>query len=392
MRHLVLVWFLGLGCVPACSDGHDPVEDAAWPDGEEDGATPGDDGGLEADDGAAPEDDGGLEADDGAAPEDDGGPQADDGAAPEDDGGPQADDGAAPEDDGGQVLLDPAEPGPCAYTSFSAQVASSLDGHAIPVTVYLPGCAGAPYPPAVINHGFQLPASQYTWLAEHLASHAYLAVLNDYPAPAFPGRDHADIARDHADVVAWLVAEGDARLQDRVDGTRVAMLGHSMGGKTGILAALSNPGLVQVLVGLDPVDARTPSVAPELMGGLTVPLLLLGETWSGENGLLGQYCAPLEDNYQQYYQAAPTGLPVLEVTFPQAYHMSWLNNPSCGLTCSACTANPAADHDQVKRLSGRLCAAFLGHSLRGDPTQAHWLWGPGLQAEVDAGRLSFRMK
>jgi pimeloyl-ACP methyl ester carboxylesterase len=83
----------------------------------------------------------------------------------------------------------------------------------------------------------------------------------------------------------------------RLDLSRVALVGHSLGGKLSFLAAAERP--VQAVVGLDPVDAGAPGVidpvrfpsAVSAMGSVRAPVLLLGAEY-GERVKFGTPCAP----------------------------------------------------------------------------------------------------
>ena len=57
---------------------------------------------------------------------------------------------------------------------------------------------------------------------------------------------------------------------------------------------------------------RHQSVAPELMSRINVPMVVVGETTNAASGF-GPACAPLEDNFEQYYAAATSPAPKIEV-------------------------------------------------------------------------------
>jgi len=305
-----------------------------------------------------------------------------------DDGGPE--DGADPADDDWPV--DPAGSGPCSFEIIQGVVASSIDGHDIPVEVFVPGGRPAPYPPVVISHGFQIDSTYYTTTAEHLASWCYLAVLCGYPAGTMPPTPHETIAQDIADTMTWLKNEQHASLDGQVDTELGALVGHSLGGKTSLMASLDDAALADAIIGLDPVDSADSSLLPYRIAELGVPTLLLGETFSGENGIAGQYCAPLDYNYHQIFLHAPESLPCLEVTFLRAQHMSWLDDSDCGLACMACVENEEADHAEVRRLSRRYMTAWLQRFLRQQAGMTSWLWGEGMQADVDSGAVVYDYK
>ncbi len=117
---------------------------------------------------------------------------------------------------------------------------------------------------------------------------------------------------------------------------------------------------------------------------IDVPLVLLGET---NNGSGGAACAPSADNFQQYFSSAVS--PALEIDVLAASHMSFLDDPNCGLPCLACPAgtdNPAVSRE----LAQGAMIAFFEYTLGEDDDYLDWLTGSGMQSYVDAGLLSFQ--
>lgn len=284
--------------------------------------------------------------------------------------------------------LDPAATGPCEYTTESAQVPTS-SGTSVPVVLYVPSVASR-VPAVVISHGFSLAASLYASYAERLARWCYVAVLNDYPS-GFTGPSHAVMAGQLADVVGWLSSAGSP-VASRIESDKVGLVGHSLGAKLGFLLHADALAEVHALVALDPVDAGSPSLAPERVDETTVPTLLLGETYSGDNAVWGQSCAPLAENFQQYYAALPGGLPTVEVDFARAQHMSWLDDPNCGLSCLACSSPDDVDHAGVHARSQKYMVAWFERYLRGRTVMDAALTGAGMSADVATGAQSMRTK
>lgn len=119
-------------------------------------------------------------------------------------------------------------------------------GHALADAV--PDLSGAPYPVVVLSPGFGTTATQYTYLAEHLASHGFVVVgvehqegvylmeenpLRDGP-PSYAHRP-MDVRRA-LDYAEELTATGSA-LEGVLDLENVAVTGHSSGGYTALAAA-----------------------------------------------------------------------------------------------------------------------------------------------------------
>jgi pimeloyl-ACP methyl ester carboxylesterase len=287
---------------------------------------------------------------------------------------------------------DPGIAGTVKYTKSSDSIALSggLFPTSIGLTLFTPN--GLTSRPVVIfTHGFQLAASDYDTLAEHLASWGYVVILPDlgggFTATHVQQRDKL------VKVLDWVVAGADAAsgpLAGVADKAKIVMAGHSMGGKLSFLVAADDPRPVAIF-GVDPVDAAGgpiamdpasfPSVTPERMGDIDVPFMVVGETKNGSGGLIGTPCAPAADNFHQYFANA-TG-PAAEIEFLGAFHMSWLDDPGC-LVCFACDKG-TADDDTVKALTSRYFVAFLEGVVEGKTEYLAWTTGAAMQPDVAAG-------
>ena len=288
---------------------------------------------------------------------------------------------------------DPGEPGPLAWTKTTAklELPGGLLGTTIPLDLYVPDEPGI-HPVVVFTHGFQLTPSQYASFAGHLASWGYVLVL-----PRMPGgiTTHAKLREHLTAVLDWVEAQAAAAegpLAGKADGGHIGLSGHSMGGKIALLVA-SGDARPKAAFLVDPVDAAGmpvvlvpsdyPSVTPELMPYVTIPLGFLGETTDAScSGFACQACAPADDNFQQYYLFAQT--PSLAITALGAGHMSFLDDPDCGLVCSLCN-DPSDDPASTRKLLRRYATAFFHLWLRGDASLLPYLTGASMDADVAAG-------
>jgi len=331
-------------------------------------------------------------------------PAGDGDAGPVDSGGDEAlGDGGEPGEtadaDAGEYPPDPAEAGPHSWSRSGFEL--DLAGTGITLTIYLPDGDG-PFPVIVFHHGFQLETGLYASYGEHLASWGYVAVLPQMPGGLLDSPNHRELKEYLLGILDWIdenAADAQGPLGGKVDPDRLGLAGHSMGGKISLLAATQDRRPLCVF-GLDPVDAAGgplntpgpdyPSVTPELMGQIQVPLLLLGETVNATcTGFMCQACAPEEDNFHQYYLHAES--PALEIEVLGANHMSFLDDPDCGVTCSACPKG--TDDPRVTRmLSRRYLIAFFQMVLRGEPAFQTYLTGSGMQADVSAGLVASESK
>lgn len=238
--------------------------------------------------------------------------------------------------------------------------------------MFSPSGAG-PHPLVVVSPGFQMARTQYTSYARHLATWGFVVVLADYAgASLFP--DHATLAADVPEVIDWALAQP----QLAIDPAKIATAGHSLGGKVSVFAATLDP-RIRAVVGWDPVDAGTPSVAPERMTAMTAAVAVVGETTNGSGG--GMPCAPSADNFQQYYAAAPS--PAISITVTGADHMDWVDDPSC-FACGFCGPG-AASAELARTVTRRLDVAWLRRQLLGDTAMDAWLDAP---PELAAGTIA----
>ncbi len=296
---------------------------------------------------------------------------------------------------GGGTALLPEDPGSFQVINSSASL-NVTSSRTVGLTVYAPsGATGAPV--VVLHPGFQLQASLYASYGEHLASHGVVAVLVDPPYALIGGPTHAELAQYLGQVLDWVgqqATPGGALPQ--ADASKLLLAGHSLGGKISMLLVTTDARPKGVF-GIDPVDAvgsplsstpsaDYPSVTPELMGDIHVPLVMEGETTNATcSGLLCQACAPADDNFQQY--ATHASSPTVEITVTGANHMSFLDDPNCGLTCSVCDKG-TDDPNNTRRLTRRYLTAFVDLELRGDTSARDWLAGNAMAADVQSGTVA----
>ncbi|MCB9792723.1 MAG: dienelactone hydrolase family protein [Alphaproteobacteria bacterium] len=337
-------------------------------------------------------DDSALTADDSAADDSAADDSAADDSAADDSA---ADDSASGDDtgeDSGEPWTPPADPersGPYSVDRSSDSLTSA--GASVSLELFTPQGAG-PAPVVILTHGFSLSASNYLSYGEHLASWGYVVVLPTLPGSAFNPRTHAQLAGDLSavlDHVTELAGRGGA-LEGLADLERVGLSGHSMGGKVSLLFAAQDARPDAAFL-IDPVDAPPPlssdsadypSVTPERMPDISIPLGFVGETTNGSGSWTGQDCAPLDENFEQYFDHAAS--PALLVEFLGASHMSFLDDPNCGLPCWACPSG-SDDPAVTLRTTRGLMTAFFQLTLAGEADYAWYLTGDGMQSLSDAG-------
>lgn len=293
----------------------------------------------------------------------------------------------APVVDGGGSMADPAADGPYATsaaiddvvvrgtrrTPVSALVPTLPPGETAPLVVFLPG--------------FQLRSDQYAETLRRIASHGFVVVGADPPGSFF-SVSHVENASDAIAAIDWALATPS--VAPSVDATRIAMMGHSLGGKVSVMAAARDVRIDAVLL-LDPVNggagpsgysAAAPDIVPEQVTPLAIPFGIFGETLDGSGG--GMPCAPAAQNYATFYDAAAAGSApwAAEWTLTGANHMQFLDDrASCGLICSFC-AMPSAADAAVLAAVRTLSVAYLRRHLRGETAMDAWLTGASTPAGV----------
>lgn len=289
-------------------------------------------------------------------------------------------------------LADPAKPGPRAFSSASVQI--PVSNGTLPSQVYVPdGASGAPV--VVLLHGFMLGPANYASYAEQLASWGYVVILPQLPGSAFNPVPHAALRDRVIELLDWVDASATDSahpLAGMLDIAAVGLAGHSMGGKVSALVAAADARPIAAFL-IDPVDSAPPgssdpegypSVTPELMPNITIPVVYLGETVNSTGGI-GPSCAPAADNFQQFFSNAAG--PALQIDVLGASHMEFLDDPNCGFLCLACpsgTAPPA----RTRGLTAQYLVAFFERALKQRPAYNAWLTGAEMDANVAAGWVS----
>jgi pimeloyl-ACP methyl ester carboxylesterase len=297
-----------------------------------------------------------------------------DAAVTEDAGG--ADDAGALADAG--PLEGPAAPG--TFEVRTSRTSILRAGRTTPVQVHVPAVPAGTAPLIVMMPGFQATHAGYTGTALYLAAHGYVVLQADPEAPfSLTGVDHLAMTMDVMAVIDWALGpEGPAE----IDADRIGVTGHSLGGKIATMTAAADP-RVDALFGIDPVDGggptgvsdTRPDIVPSQVTGLTVPVGFVGETADSAPGTFS--CAPGDQNYARFYEAATTATWAAEWTVEGANHVSFLDSGG-GSFCQPATA----PRNVVLATTRTLATAFFGLHLRGDATLAPWLTGPRLPAGV----------
>ena len=296
----------------------------------------------------------------------------------------------------------PAERGPYPVAEFREHMVDSSRDRELDALILYPAVVRetqAPeqgFPLIVFNHGFLLRGNLYRSYGEHFASHGFVVVLPTYRMSLFD-LNHLTLALDMQytiDCCVALDADPDSVLYGLVDESLIGASGHSLGGKLAFLEAAGDE-RVTAIVALDPVDGGGPgaedpilypSVAPELMPEIEVPVLLVGAEL-GSIAYLFTPCAPSAENYQQFFAAAnPLAI---EITQFGAGHGQYVD-PGAEAMMAACAPGTAGS-EWVRASAAAYLTSFFLWQLQGDDAAGRWL-EERLETDEEAGLIAVQWK
>jgi pimeloyl-ACP methyl ester carboxylesterase len=291
-------------------------------------------------------------------------------------GGGAAGSGGASAGGGGDPdAVDPTKAPEVALVTWKGKLTPGFQGLAIEVT--RPKEVSGKLPLVVFAHGFQLGVDDYNQTLQHIAKFGYVVASVDF-AGSFVDQDHYAPVESMKMAIELLTTKPPAEVGDVVDATKIASMGHSLGGKGAIWAALDLPQL-KAVIALDPVDddpspfpnpsPKRPSLAPEQMGKLKIPALYFGAQLSATGGTP---CAPKASNACTFASSTPAAVFSRHYSLEQFGHMQFLDNSSC-LTCFTCAKGSAAQETAGRSFFRAQAVAFLEAQLRGSADHAAYL-------------------
>ncbi|MFE1285841.1 alpha/beta hydrolase family protein [Streptomyces sp. NPDC058751] len=263
--------------------------------------------------------------------------------------------------------VDLSAPGPfsVAYTDLTVSAA----GRTYSARVWYPGTtagANAPvaagtHPGLAFGHGFFQAITQYESLLEHYASWGVITVVPKSQGGLFPS--HSAFADDLNAGLSWLTAQNTASgspFASRVDTSRYALSGHSMGGGAALLAASRNPAVKSVTT---LAAAETTPSAITASTALGMPVQYVGGSADSIAGVAG--------NQQKMYDAKPSGTQLRVIT--GGFHCGF--EDSSGFGCDSGTISRAAQ----QKLTRAVTTSWLLYTLGVDTSLYDQVWGSTAQ-------------
>jgi dienelactone hydrolase len=243
-----------------------------------------------------------------------------------------------------------AEPGTFAYRSFA--VSNSATPGFGAATIYHPtSTAGVKFGGVAIVPGFTGRQSAVAWLGPRLASHGFVVITIDTNSPF-----DQPPARGDQLLAALSYLTSSSAVKDQVDATRLAVMGHSMGGGGALEAAKDRPDLIDATVGLSPWN--TDKTWPEV----TTSSLIIGAE--------KDTTAPVASHAKAFYTGMTMAPEKAYVELNDAGHSAvTMTNPTVSANTVAWLKRFV---DQDTRYSQFICPGPAVSQATGAPVSAYW--------------------
>ena len=273
---------------------------------------------------------------------------------------------------------DPSGQGPFAVSRSDHNLIVS-DGFDVSMATFVPESAGSGLPLIIALPGRGFTFDSYLHHIEPLASHGFVVVganvaSTDFSSPA----EHDLKAQRVLEVLNWALE--DSPIAARLNGDRIAAMGHSAGGKLAFYAAALDD-RIDMVVAWDPQNGGGPpcSVA-QFVGGDCNAFAVAPNCESQDSGMIHQIKAEsivfgAEDalvtpdvhlRADRFYRGAPS--PASFISMPTVGHAAWTRD------------------DDVSTLTRGIHTAFLLSRLVGMQDLDEWL--PGGRRLLDASDVA----
>jgi len=239
---------------------------------------------------------------------------------------------------------------------------STRNNRQIPAEVYYPSSAAGDntpillgnFPLIVYGHGFLMTWSAYQNIWTDLVTQGYIVVFPKTEGGFAP--QHAEFGKDISFLISYIPQYGASSVvpASSVSG-RSAIMGHSMGGGSGFLAAEMNTSATTLVTF---AAANTNPSSIEAARKLSLPMLV----FSGSNDCV----APPAQHQNIMYDSAASEYKT-QIYIKGGGHCFFAdNNINCSLGESTCTPTPTISRAQQQSATSDLMKLWLGYFLKDD--------------------------
>lgn len=217
---------------------------------------------------------------------------------------------------------------------------------------------GAPFPVIAFGHGYLANVSFYAPTLAALAAEGYIVLAPTSQTGLLP--DHSDFADELRASLDWAIAQGEeqgALLFGAVDGGRLGVCGHSMGGGCALLAA-ARDARIRAVSTLAAADTRPSSLG--VLDEIAAPVQFI----AGSQDAI----AMVQAFQRPLYEAVPA--PRQLVIIEGGSHCGFLDRPP-----AVCDRGSLPAAEQIA-LTRRLLSGWFGLYLRGDEGLRPQVWDP----------------
>lgn len=234
---------------------------------------------------------------------------------------------------------DPSKTGPFQVATKDQTLPNNVGLAGDKVTLLLPSDNGTDlsakspsYPLVLILPARSQFAEQLKMYGERLASHGFIAGLVRVNNEG----NHDQYRTSIAQTLFYLTGDAGSMFKDKIDKSKVGVMGHQLGGKIAFGLLLNNGMSIHAAFGLDPVNDPGNFDALQELANVDVngrkPIGLLGEPLSKVPPSMLTACAPADRNYEKFYDAYKGN--AVAVTFPGStlpdFAMNYVD-PTCGM-------------------------------------------------------------
>ncbi|KAJ8768422.1 hypothetical protein K2173_021575 [Erythroxylum novogranatense] len=239
-------------------------------------------------------------------------------------------------------------------------------------------CEAGEYPLLLFLHGYLLSNSFYSQLIQHVASHGFIVIAPQLYSVAGP--DSSDEIKATADITNWLSKGLHYLLPPHVQPnlTKLALAGHSRGGKTAFALTLGKATTdlkFSALIGVDPVDGmdkgkQTPppvlTYVPHSFD-LNMAVMIIGSGYGDtKRNPLFPPCAPKGVNHVDFFNECRK--PACYFVVKNYGHLDMLDDDTKGIKGKAtyCLCKNGESREPMRRFVAGATVAFLQTFLGGD--------------------------